>query len=343
MEKTVRIAAIQMNADPARTQERLARADGLVAQAAKSGAQFVILPEVFNTGYEYSDQNYLLAESLDGPTARWMRNCAAQYQIHLAGSFLRRQGDKIFDTLLLAAPDGLEWRYDKNYPWFWERAYFQKGGGITVADTALGKIGLLICWDVAHPELWQRYAGKVELMAVSSCPPNILDMSLVFPDGQRIASSSSGALVQFLKRSTDEIFGKFLRRQAAWLGVPLVNTTGIGAFTTSIPNSKYSLSLFALVAPKLWKYRAWFNQARIETGYFNETYIADTGGKVLRRVPPAEEGYALSEVSLPAAPPSPKGKQPAFGIPFMAYLMDAFINWLMASEYKKKTRKYLGR
>jgi predicted amidohydrolase len=336
MSKTIQIAAIQMNALPASTQERLAQAEKLVVACAQAGAQLVVLPEVFNTGYEYSDANYARAESFDGPTAAWMRKTAAQQHVHLAGSFLHREQDRIYNTLLLAAPDGRQWHYDKNYPWFWERAYFEKGTGITIADTDLGKIGFLVCWDVAHVDLWRQYAGKLDLMMVSSCPPMVLDLTLVFPDGQRMRAVQAGPLIQYLKRTTDEIFGQYLRRQAGWLGVPVVNTTGAGTFATAIPGPKRSLSMIALMVPSVWKHRAQFEQTRCETGYFSETYIADAAGAVLDRVQPGVDGYALGQVRLPDALPQPKGKQPGFGSPGFAYLLDWFVNTMMAAEYRKK-------
>lgn len=342
MSKTIKIATIQMNAAPAPLQERLARAETLIAQCAREDAQLVVLPEVFNTGYEYSDQNYLRAESFNGPTATWMKKIAAEHGIHLAGTFLRAEQDKIYNTLLLVAPDGQQWHYNKNYPWIWERAYFQKGTGTTVADTQLGKIGLLICWDVAHLDLWQQYSGKVQLMVVCSCPPNALDLTLALPGGQQIMSKHTGAFIQSIKRTTDETFGQFLRRQACFLSVPVAQATVTGIFTSSIPNPKLSLTLFALIYPPLWKYTSQFDQAHVETGYFNETYIADASGVVLQRVPPEAESHGLSDVTLPDVPPQSTGKQPPFGIPKSTYLIDPMANLLMASEYRKKTRKYLG-
>jgi len=343
MPKTIQIAALQMNAIPAPIRERLTRAENLIAQSVQDGAQLVVLPEVFNSGYEYSDQNYLRAESFDDLTVTWMRKTAAYHRIHLAGTFLRKEQNDIYNTMLLIAPDGRQWHYNKNYPWMWERAYFRKGTKTTVADTELGKIGLLICWDVAHPNLWQQYAGRVELMLVSSCPPNALDLALVMPDGQRIMSRNTGALIQYLKRTSDETFGQYLRRQASFLGVPVVQATSTGTFTSSIPNPKLSLAMLALLYPPFWKDRSRFEHARIETNYFNETYIADASGAILGCAQPEVEDYAISNVTLWDFPPQPKGKQPPFGISKFAYMFDAMANIILASEYKKKTRKYLGR
>jgi predicted amidohydrolase len=59
MPKSTKIAVVQMNALPSSVKERLTRAESFVAQCVQNGAQLIVLPEVFNTGYEYSDQNYL--------------------------------------------------------------------------------------------------------------------------------------------------------------------------------------------------------------------------------------------------------------------------------------------
>jgi predicted amidohydrolase len=343
MPKSVKIAVVQMKASPAPIKERLERAEKFVIECAESGAQIIVLPEVFNTGYEYSDQNYLQAEALDGLTATWMKQISARYHVHLAGSFLRREQNAIFNTMLLVAPNGQQWHYDKRYPWLWERAYFQKGTNITIANTEFGKIGFLICWDVAHLNLWQQYSGKIDLMLVSSCPPKALDLALVFPDGKRIMSKNTGALTQYMRRTSDKTFGEYLRRQASYLGVPVMQATSTGIFTSSLPNPKSSLSMLSVVYPPLLKHKSQFDQARIEANYFNETYITDNSGNVLQSVQPDTEGFVVSDVIIHDSPPQSKEKQPAFGIPKPMYLIDSIAEMMFASEYNKKTQRYLSR
>ncbi|MEO1442235.1 MAG: carbon-nitrogen hydrolase family protein, partial [Chloroflexota bacterium] len=135
MSRQLKIAAVRMDAKPALVNERLERAESRVAEAASTGAQLIVLPELFNTGYEYHDNNYTLPEPEDGPTVTWMKAQASQHNAHIAGSLLLVDGKNIYNSQILVAPDGRLWRYDKNYPWLFERAYFKDGQDITVANT----------------------------------------------------------------------------------------------------------------------------------------------------------------------------------------------------------------
>ena len=79
MGQKLKVAAIQMDALPVGVPERLDRASNLIAEAVNGGARLVVLPEMFNTGYEFDERNYSLAEPIDGRTATWMKNQAAKH------------------------------------------------------------------------------------------------------------------------------------------------------------------------------------------------------------------------------------------------------------------------
>lgn len=81
MERKIKAAAVQMDVTPSPLEERLRRAELLVKEAARSGAQLVVLPEVFNTGYAFSESNYDNAEPIDGPTVTWMKKLSAELDI----------------------------------------------------------------------------------------------------------------------------------------------------------------------------------------------------------------------------------------------------------------------
>jgi predicted amidohydrolase len=323
-----------MNASPTPLLERLERAENLVDSAAGQGAELLLLPELFNTGYAYSERNFEQAEPLDGITASWMRKMALQKKVHLAGSFLRRSGKDIYNTLLLVSPNGQNWIYDKHYPWMWERAYFRPGQGIQVAETALGRIGMLICWDVAHETLWRQYASRVDLMLVSSCPPAVHDLSLVLPDGQRIPNARLGPFMRKAGWNADQTFGALLRRQSAWLGVPVVQAAGTGLFRSPFPRPRLSMLTLALSCPPILKLIPHADQILFEAGYYDESYIAAASGEVLSRVPPGAEGFAISDVEIQAAPSQSPDSQPRFGLSATAYLLDAFAQFIFAASSK---------
>ena len=140
----LKVAGVQMDGTPAPVPERLSRAADFVAEAANGGAQLVALPEYYNTGFEFHERNYALAERMDGQTARWMKAQAARHGIHLAGTLLLFDRGEIYNAALLVAPDGCTWRYDKMHPWGWERAYFRPGRQITVCSAKSARLGLAV-------------------------------------------------------------------------------------------------------------------------------------------------------------------------------------------------------
>jgi predicted amidohydrolase len=342
-ERRVTIAAVQMDANPAPTDERLERAVGLVEGAVSAGVHLVVLPELFNTGYAYSESNHTRAETLDGPTATWMRDTAARLDVHLAGSLMLLEDGEVYNALLLFAPDGQIWRYDKNYPWGWERGYFRESrleNKITVAHTDLGDIGMLICWDAAHPNLWAQYAGRVDLMVICSCPPNVSDPTYHFPNGDQVTLDDMGPAVEFSKGNTHLVFGDMIDQQTAWLGVPGVNTVGCGHIRTEIPQGRLSLLGYASVAPWLFKYLPQADRMQMSCDMTHKCRIVDANGDTLAELTKEDgEAFTLAEVYLAGSKRLPNEPQPDSLIPKRTYfLSDVMLPAITKPVYRKGQR-----
>jgi predicted amidohydrolase len=330
MPRKLSVAAIQMDATPELTSERLARATILVAKAAASGAELVVLPECFNTGYGYTDSNYDVAETLDGTTVSWMKTQAQHHEIHLVGTLMLRDGDDVFNSALLFSPKGQMWRYDKQYPFQWERAYFREGNQQMVAETTLGKLGLMICWDSAHRKLWAQYAGKVDAIIIPSCPPRFEASELVFPDGERFNSGlKSGHFAD-----------QDMQDQAAWLSVPVVHSSGTGKFRSPMPFPKVSAVGFLLGHLSAWARIPQAAAAQLEAEYGQNTQIISATGEVVGRVLESGDSFTLAEVEVADTTYQPVSPQPKMRTAWIAYFAaDVFSGLLFKFVYRRAMQR----
>ncbi len=153
---TIKVAAVQMNCLLEDLHANLAKAVSLAEDAVKRGAQWLIFPELFNTGYYLPGRDYDLAEHIpDGYTTQWMIKLAQKHDVLITGCIMERgETDGIvFDTELSVSKDGLLGRYRKINLWGDECLRFSKGRGycepLTWGDW---KIGMQICYEVGFPE-----------------------------------------------------------------------------------------------------------------------------------------------------------------------------------------------
>ncbi|GAB3826037.1 nitrilase family protein [Kribbella italica] len=124
--------------------------------AADAGAGLIVLPELATTGYvfETREEAYAHAESVpDGPTVESFARIAAARNVYIVGCVAELDGVTLYDTAVLVGPDGYIGRYRKTHLWNTEKLWFTPGNeGFPVFDTKLGRIGLLVCWDIWFPE-----------------------------------------------------------------------------------------------------------------------------------------------------------------------------------------------
>ncbi len=218
--RTVRVAAVQMESRNGCIAENLARAALLVEQASKEGAQLALLPELMSTGYLLAEGIWEAAEHADGPTVAWLKANSKRLHMFLGTSFLEADGDDFFNTFALADPQGeVSGRIRKRSPAVWE-AYFFKGEPSSHAiDTALGKIGVGICYD-------NEKAAVAEAMSRQS-----VDLVLM-PHSRPVSSGSSGI---FSKENMIRGQERIAPLYASLLGVPVVLANKCGPWESPIP------------------------------------------------------------------------------------------------------------
>jgi predicted amidohydrolase len=227
------VAAVQLDATPGDVDGNLSQASEAVAEAAGRGAQLVVLPELFSSGYEYTDRVYGWPEPLEGRTGAWISSTAQRLGVHLVGSFPAQLDGRRYIIALLASPDGQQWVYRKIHVAMWENCYFDRGAGPIIADTALGRIGLLICWDQIFADLPRAYQGQVDLLCIPSSPPTWLG-TLEDANGRVLARverlHSLGARLDGV-----DWFRRAQEAHAQSLGVPVVYAARCGTFHSPVP------------------------------------------------------------------------------------------------------------
>ena len=157
----VGVAATQMacGADAAANVDQ---AEVLIRQAAKQGANIVLLQELFETPYFCKDvdgDKFRLAHGAAGhPTLTRMSRLAQELAVVLPVSFFERANNAFYNSLAVIDADGRNLGvYRKAHipdsPGYSEKFYFSPGdSGFRVWQTAAGRIGAAICWDQWFPE-----------------------------------------------------------------------------------------------------------------------------------------------------------------------------------------------
>ncbi|MFF4920165.1 nitrilase-related carbon-nitrogen hydrolase [Kitasatospora sp. NPDC001261] len=135
-------------------------------EAAAQGAEIIGFQEVFNSPYFCQVQeaeHYRWAEAVpDGPTVRRMRDLARELGlVMVVPVYEEEQAGVYYNTAAVIDADGSYLgKYRKHHipqvKGFWEKYYFKPGNlGWPVFDTAVGKVGVYICYDRHFPEGWR--------------------------------------------------------------------------------------------------------------------------------------------------------------------------------------------
>lgn len=157
----VTIAATQMACTP-NADENIANAEKLIRDAAGNGANLVLLQELFRDQYfcqEEDPKHFALAAPFeDNPMLQHFQALAKELKVVLPIGFFEKANNAHFNSNAIIDADGVCLGvYRKSHIphgyGYQEKFYFNPGDtGFQVWDTAVGRIGVAICWDQWFPE-----------------------------------------------------------------------------------------------------------------------------------------------------------------------------------------------
>jgi predicted amidohydrolase len=138
--------------------------DRTVQALSPLAADLVVLPELFNTGYQFvsrEEAEGLSEEVPSGFTTRSLVDLSREKGLYMVAGLAERDGDKFYNSAVLTGPSGFIGAYRKTHLYFEEKLWFAPGNtGFKVWDTPIGRIGIMICFDWFFPESARTLALK---------------------------------------------------------------------------------------------------------------------------------------------------------------------------------------
>lgn len=136
----------------------------------RGATDLVVLPEMFTTGF--SMRSAELAEPMDGPTVRWMREQAAALDAALYGSAIIAEGERRFNRGLFVRPDGEVTAYDKRHLFRFanETDHYSPGSSRVVVQWRGWRLLLQICFDLRFPVFARNRGDYDAILYVANWP-----------------------------------------------------------------------------------------------------------------------------------------------------------------------------
>jgi predicted amidohydrolase len=152
-ESAVRIGFVQTSPKSGDVKGNCERAKSLIGDGC--GANLLVLPELFNTGYlrESRSEAAALAEDAGGPTIAWAKALSQRIGTSICAGFILRDAGGCYNASFLVSAGELIGLYAKTHLFDREKLVFDPGPGpFTVQEIDGTKVGMMICFDWQFPE-----------------------------------------------------------------------------------------------------------------------------------------------------------------------------------------------
>lgn len=128
---------------------------GALAKSVAGQSDLIVLPETLLSGF--SNDTRASAEGMDGEGVAWMRALAGEVNAVVTGSLAIREGDKVYNRLIWARPDGSYEQYDKRHLFRMSGEHMRYGGGSQrlIVELKGWRILPQVCYDLRFP-VWLR-------------------------------------------------------------------------------------------------------------------------------------------------------------------------------------------
>jgi predicted amidohydrolase len=165
--RLLKAAALQWDVRRGDVAHNVARAEALAREAAAAGARLLVLPEMWATSFVQNPPAELVARS-DSAVER-LRALSAELEVVAVGSALEQEAGAIYNRALVMDRGAVALSYRKIHLFTptGEPSFFKAGDALGVVETSVGRVGVLICYDIRFPELTRlHFIREVEILVV---------------------------------------------------------------------------------------------------------------------------------------------------------------------------------
>jgi predicted amidohydrolase len=154
-----KIAVVQFEINQFSPEKNLKKAEEFIKKASSSKARIIVFPEAFITGSSKETKESINSED---KYIKHFQHLAKKYKIDIVpGSIIGQDKSGLHNMTYYIDSNGkIKSKYKKVNLWHPEKKRFIPGHKVSVVNTKFGKIGLIICWDLAFPEIFRKMEKK---------------------------------------------------------------------------------------------------------------------------------------------------------------------------------------
>jgi len=213
----MRVACVQSNVIYGNPMANSSSAVARIEHLARQGVDLILFPECYLTGYcvDSAEEAGRIAIPNDHPAVRSIVDACAQAGLHCIVGYAGRDGEDVYNGACLIEPNGKVHEYRKTHlPELGLDKFVRPGKNLPVFETAIGRIGIAICFDLRPPEVVRCLALKgAELIAV---PTN-------WPEGAEFAP----AYISPVRANENRVFLAACNRIGTENGFRFIGRSGI--------------------------------------------------------------------------------------------------------------------
>ena len=164
----MKVAVIQVDTVWENRDANFAQIAPLVATAVQNGATFVLLTEMFSTGFVVNRSD--IGEPEGGPSSQFLSQMASQHKIWIGGSCpeVTTNDPRPFNSFVLVSPHGEQHRYHTIHPFTFggEDTYFRAGENFVTVNVDGVRVTLFVCYDLRFADEFWATAANTDLYLV---------------------------------------------------------------------------------------------------------------------------------------------------------------------------------